>query len=249
MKTYSNISQLRNHVYVARSWRQAPRRLLLPTPFPNMLAVLLCASLAAAVDAATCSATSFPTAEPGKMCFGLTQLARNKMGAPIKTETQVRCKTHFRLIFRVICWLILACVFLQCLDACCDEPSCTQFQFSAGGGAGGCWVWDKPGKPPQCTQRAGWAGRSGRQYEPPPPPPPPGAPLAIHLPSAGPIAQPLPFKINASTGTLFSTPSSFYTLSPPLIFCRFLRVFNIQNHGNEQPRAPLARSSAPIPSV
>jgi hypothetical protein len=52
---------------------------------------------------AGCSAASFPTALNNTMCFGMKQQARNKMGAPIKTQA-------------------------ECLDVCCEDTSCTVYQ-------------------------------------------------------------------------------------------------------------------------
>ena len=50
-----------------------------------------------------CPAGSFHTALNNTMCFGMKQQARNKMGAPIKTQA-------------------------ECLDACCEDTSCTVYQ-------------------------------------------------------------------------------------------------------------------------
>lgn len=52
---------------------------------------------------AACSASTFPTPLNNTMCFGMKQQTRNKMGAPIKTLT-------------------------ECLDACCEDTSCTVYQ-------------------------------------------------------------------------------------------------------------------------
>lgn len=52
---------------------------------------------------AACSAATFPTSLNNTMCFGMKQQTRNKMGAPIKTLT-------------------------ECLDACCEDTSCTVYQ-------------------------------------------------------------------------------------------------------------------------
>ena len=72
----------------------------------RLAAVLACASAASAlalVPAPSCSAASFPTALTDTMCMGLQQKVRNKMGAPIKSEA-------------------------ECLDACCEDGSCTIYQ-------------------------------------------------------------------------------------------------------------------------
>ena len=100
------------------------------------------------------------------------------MGAPIKTEA-------------------------DCLDACCEDNSCTVYQFAAVGASSrgsGCWTWSEMGEP-SCTEAKGWEGGKGRKYAPPPPPPPPGAPLSVLLPSGGPAATKLPFTPNISLAT------------------------------------------------
>lgn len=65
------------------------------------LSVFLLASTA--VGGPVCSAGSFPTALNDTMCYGLKEQVRNKMGAPISTLP-------------------------ECLDACCEDNSCTVYQ-------------------------------------------------------------------------------------------------------------------------
>ena len=63
------------------------------------------AAVKSAVEPAACSATSFPAPLNATMCYGLEDKPVNKMGAPINS-------------------------LASCLAACCDDPSCTLYQYA-----------------------------------------------------------------------------------------------------------------------
>jgi hypothetical protein len=143
----------------------------------SLMAVAATASFSSS-SAPSCSAASFPTALRDTMCMGLKQQTRNKMGAPIRSEA-------------------------GCVDACCEDGSCTVYQWASPGNSSrgsGCWTWSEKGQP-GCEAAKGWNGGRGRTYTPPPPPPPPGSPLSIVLPRGGPVATKLPFTPNVSHAT------------------------------------------------
>jgi hypothetical protein len=152
---------------------------MMMAPALACLWLVLAATAAPAAAAPSAPSCSFPTPLRDKMCMGLKQQTRNKMGAPIQSAA-------------------------SCLDACCEDRSCTVWQWASPGNSSrgsGCWTWSEKSNPPGCEAAKGWNGGKGRTYSPPPPPPPPGAPLSISLPSGGPVATKLPFTPNASHAT------------------------------------------------
>ena len=134
-------------------------------------------TLLAALTVGRAANCSFPIPQPGKMCYGFTELAHNKMGAQIKTLP-------------------------DCAAACCGLRSCTAYQFGVeppSKHGSGCWIFSTPwAKGRTCGAAVGWSGRAGAAYAPPPPPPPPGAPKQIYLPDRGPRFTPLPFQPDAA---------------------------------------------------